>query len=62
MHRVRQKLPIILFIHRRRLVIQEGSSLLRATRGVDLIGARLFQALLLGTTIYIQEEAVSPLY
>jgi hypothetical protein len=27
---------IILFIHRRRLAIQEGSSLLRATGGVDL--------------------------
>jgi hypothetical protein len=62
MHRVRQKLSVILFIHRRRLAIQEGSSLLHASRGVDPTGGRLFQALLLGTTVHIQEEAVSLLY
>jgi hypothetical protein len=62
MHRVRQKISVILFIHRRRLTIQESSSLLRATGGEDPAGARLFQALLLGTAVHIQEEAVSPLY
>jgi hypothetical protein len=62
MHRVIHKLPVILFIHRRRLAIQEGRSLLRATRGADPERARLFQALLLGTTVHIQEEAVSLLY
>jgi hypothetical protein len=59
---MRQKLPVILFIHRGRLAIQEGNSLLRAIGGADPVGARLFQALLLGTTVHIQEEAVSPLY
>jgi hypothetical protein len=34
MYRARQKVPIILFIHRRRLAIQEGTSLLRATGAV----------------------------
>jgi hypothetical protein len=33
MHRVRPKVPVILFIQRRRLAIQEDSSLLRATGG-----------------------------
>jgi hypothetical protein len=36
---VRQKAPIILFIHRRRLAIQEVSSLLRATGGVGPVRA-----------------------
>jgi hypothetical protein len=62
MHRARQILPIILFLHRRRLAIQEGSSLLRVTGGADRVGARLFLALLLGTTVHIQEEAISLLY
>jgi hypothetical protein len=62
MHGPRQKLPVILFIHRRRLAIQEGGSLLRAIGEADPIEARLFQVLLLGTMVYIQEEAVSSLY
>jgi hypothetical protein len=38
-YRARQKAPIILLIHRRRLAIQEVSSLLWATGGVGPIRA-----------------------
>jgi hypothetical protein len=38
-YRARQKVHIILFIHRRRMAIQEGSSLLRMTRGAGLARA-----------------------
>jgi hypothetical protein len=62
MHRVTQKVPIKMFIHRGRLAMQEGSGSLQTTEGVDPAGARLSQALLLGTMIHIQEEAVSPLH
>jgi hypothetical protein len=39
MYRARQKVPIILLIHRRRLTIQEGSSLFWATEGAGPTGA-----------------------